>query len=162
MKSRKTLQYVYIKALTSIYVDVLVICLAFVLEYLFAMTAAVFSIPLFVVSADLWSCVTLAGTSLDIPALSCSVTLRSILNAVAFTMVCVPNLYLRIAITGCLDTIATALGVAIQLHTLKIPLFVDYFQNFNIDGVLRRDSAVLGVLQRATSTATIKDDEAGI
>lgn len=40
-------------------------------------------------------------------------------------------------------------------------LLVDYFQNYNIYGVLRHDSAVLGVLQRATSTTTMEDDEAG-
>ena len=76
-------------------------------------------------------------------------------------MVCVPNLFLWIALACCLDTIAAAGRVVIKLHILKKNLIVDYFQNLGINGVLRHDCAVLGVLQRATSGTTMKDDEAG-
>lgn len=71
MKSLQNLQCAYVNALAISWVDRLVNGRAFVLEYLFTVTAAVFRIPFFVVSADLWSGVTLAGTSFVVPALSC-------------------------------------------------------------------------------------------
>ena len=71
-KLRKTLQYVRIvNALASGCVDLLVLCLAFVLQNLLTVAAADFRVPFFVmVIAVLWSHAALTLASARIPELS--------------------------------------------------------------------------------------------